>query len=71
MSITNTWCWEQAWCTAYDERLVALPITGYILVPNKQKYIDPDFEADLKEAITTGEEWSIICARRALQLGLV
>ena len=25
---------------------------------------------DLKEAITIGEEWSVICARRALQLGL-
>ena len=71
MAITGTWGWERAWCTAYDERLVTLPITGYILVPNQQKYIDPDFEADLKEAITTGEEWSVICTRRALQLGLV
>ena len=70
MPITGKWCWEQERCTAHDERLVTLPITGYILVPNKQTYIDPDFEADLKEAITTGEEWSVICARRALQLGL-
>ena len=30
MAITGTWCWERAWCTAYDERLVTLPITGYI-----------------------------------------
>ena len=70
LSVTDTWCWEQAWCTAYDERLVGLPITGYILVPNKQRYIDPDFEADLKEAVTTGVDWSVICTRRALQLGL-
>ena len=46
------------------------PLLAIYLSQNKQKYIDPDFEADLKEAITTGEEWSIICARRALQLGL-
>ena len=70
LSVTDTWCWEQAWCTAYDERRVGLPITGYILVPNKQRYIDPDFEADLKEAVTTGVDWSVICTRRALQLGL-
>ena len=31
LSVTDTWCWEQALCTAYDERLVGLPITGYLL----------------------------------------
>ena len=41
MPITNTWCWEQAWCTAYDERLVALPITGYILVPKQAEVYRP------------------------------
>ena len=70
MTTTGTWCWEQEWCTAYDERLVTLLVTGYVLAPNKQMYIDPDFEEDLKEAIASGEEWSVLCARRALKLGL-
>ena len=38
--------------------------------PHKQIYIDPDFEEDLREACTTGEEWPVLCARRAIQLGL-
>ena len=66
----GTCSWSEEWCTAYDERWVLLPITGYILVPNKQRYIDPDFEADLKEACETGEEWATICACRAIKLGL-
>ena len=32
--------------------------------------IDPDFEDDCREAIAMGEEWSVICAWRALKLGL-
>ena len=70
MKTTGTWRWEREWCTAYDEILVTLPIPGYVIVPNKARYIDPDFEEDLKEAIAIGEEWSVICARRALKLGL-
>ena len=54
---------------SYDERMDSLPITGQTLVPNKQRYIDPVFEEDLREAIGTGKEWSVICARRALNLG--
>ena len=67
---TGTWCWSEEWCTAYDELFVPLPLTGYILVPNKQRYIDPAFEEDLKKACKIGAEWASICARRAIQLGL-
>ena len=51
----GTWFWTHEWCTAYDESLVSLPITGYIMIPDTQRYIDPDFTEDLQEACTTGE----------------
>ena len=70
MKTTGTWCWEREWCIASDERLVTPPITGYMIVPTKTRYIDPDFEDDFREAIAMGEEWSVICAWRALKLGL-
>ena len=67
---SGTWCWSEEWCAAYEKRLVPIPMTGYIPASNKQRYIDPDFEADLKEACETGEEWATICACRAIKLGL-
>ena len=39
----GAWFWAHEWCTAYDEKLVSLPITGYILTPDKQRYVDPSF----------------------------
>ena len=68
---TGSWCWERELCTVYDERLVTLPITGFIMIPRKPRYIDPDLEEDLREATATCEKWYVICARRALKLGLV
>ena len=66
----GTLFWAHEWCAAYDERLIALPITLYILTPDKQRYIDPDFTEDLQEACSSGEDLSIITSRRAVTYGL-
>ena len=70
METTGTECWAEEWCTAYNERLVPLHITGYMRVPNKLRDFDPDFEEDSQEACNTCEEWASICARRAFKWGL-
>ena len=53
--VTGTWACFHQWCTGYDERLVPMTITGYILTHNKPRYTDPDFEKDLSTACTTGQ----------------
>ena len=55
---------------AYDDCLVPIPITGYMMKPNRQRYIDPDLEEDLQEACKPAEERASTCAGCAIKLGL-
>ena len=67
--LTGTWAWCLRWCTAYDERLVSMTVTSYMLIPNKPRYVDPDHENDVSTTCTTGHEVGTICTRRAIELG--
>ena len=35
--VIGSWAWFLQWCTAYDERLVPMTVTGSIWVPNKPR----------------------------------